>query len=513
MIPLWGIAAIGAYVSASFCGKSGVPFSVEVLPSGAPLLGCAQPSCVAQPADDFDDSVFNTDLSGQVDGFFRDGDRGRQGYLQTNKLRANCSGDFDQLSCSRKNQWIGGIEYIDHPRQPLLLQCCTFEGLRFSQIVGVTPIRPGEAVTGGEVVRDGRQISFDVIANIQKVVDENDPKIISYEVAVRRMNCLPDPPEIEIAVDDSVEEELLRVLENANNGSTPLGHEGHDHMEKEKDPTSSCDQTNTKKCRNKSRSSERHSKQHDRSESFGAPIYKPSSKNNQYARYTRRFITKPPVVQIDVTTTTTPTPPFLTFPTFPPFTFPTLPPLPQLSIFSGFTPQPIGLNPLPIAPQPLPLPIAPQSLTIAPQPQAFGVPQANLTPLLPPPTYPHLDPFTHYHVHQPSLDPFSMPQLSVDRSQEKSSFYNPFALPTHYQHHLPFTPVQPMLSPFMQPVSQQAVTAETSNVAAEERFGLGEKSELLEPSLPPTQQHLGTLFQPPPFPALSLALQNFQAQG
>ncbi|VDK46473.1 unnamed protein product [Cylicostephanus goldi] len=59
----------------------------------------------------------------------------------------------------------------------LLLQCCTFEGLRFSQIVGVTPIGPGEAVTGGEVVRDGRQISFDVIANIRKVVNTDDPRM------------------------------------------------------------------------------------------------------------------------------------------------------------------------------------------------------------------------------------------------------------------------------------------------------------------------------------------------
>ncbi|KIH68092.1 hypothetical protein ANCDUO_01574 [Ancylostoma duodenale] len=97
-------------------------------------------------------------------------------------LAKNCSEEFDQLACTRKNQWVGGIEYIDHPRQPngesrLLLQCCTFEGLRFSQIVGVSPIGPGEAVTGGEVVRDGRQISFDVIANIRKVVSSDDPKM------------------------------------------------------------------------------------------------------------------------------------------------------------------------------------------------------------------------------------------------------------------------------------------------------------------------------------------------
>ncbi|VDK47599.1 unnamed protein product [Anisakis simplex] len=55
----------------------------------------------------------------------------------------------------------------------MILQCCTFDGLRFSQDVGVTNVGPGEAITGGEVIRDGRQISFDVIANVRKVMDAN----------------------------------------------------------------------------------------------------------------------------------------------------------------------------------------------------------------------------------------------------------------------------------------------------------------------------------------------------
>ncbi|KAE9414159.1 hypothetical protein Angca_005270, partial [Angiostrongylus cantonensis] len=485
---------------ASFCGKSGVPFSVEVLPSGAPVLGCAQPSCVAQPADDFDDSVFNTDLSGQIDGFFREGDKGRQGFLQTNKLRANCSGDFDQLACSRKNQWIGGIEYIDHPRQPLLLQCCTFEGLRFSQFVGVTPIRPGEAVTGGEVVRDGRQISFDVIANIRKVVDYNDPKIISYEVAVRRMNCLPDPPEIEVTVDNNVEDELLRVLENANNGSTPLGHEGHAHMEKEKDPALECDQTPTKKCWKKNRHNKRYFKKHDRPESFGAPIFNPVSERDQYTRYSSRFIISPstnlPVLQIDVTSTTTPAP-FFAFPSFTPFTLPTLPPLPQLNIFSAFTPQPTELKPL----------------SITPQAQAFGVPQANLTPLSPPSTFQQLHPFMPYQLHQSMFDPFTLRHFSMGSAQLNSPLHNPFALTTQYQHQLPFAPAQLKSNSFTQPVNKQEVPAETSNADKEKKFGFDDKSELVEPSVPPIQQRLGKLFQPPPFPALIRAIQNFKAQG
>jgi hypothetical protein len=65
----------------------------------------------------------------------------------------------------------------------LILQCCTFEGLRFSQEVGSTTIGPGEAITGGEVVRAGRQISFDVIANVKKVVKaETSGSKVSYEV-------------------------------------------------------------------------------------------------------------------------------------------------------------------------------------------------------------------------------------------------------------------------------------------------------------------------------------------
>lgn len=53
----------------------------------------------------------------------------------------------------------------------LLLQCCSFDGLKYSQEVGVTNVQKGESVIGGEVVRNGRQISFDVIANVRKVYD------------------------------------------------------------------------------------------------------------------------------------------------------------------------------------------------------------------------------------------------------------------------------------------------------------------------------------------------------
>uniref|UniRef100_A0A1I8C0Z2 Uncharacterized protein n=1 Tax=Meloidogyne hapla TaxID=6305 RepID=A0A1I8C0Z2_MELHA len=211
---------------ASFCGKSGVPYSLEILANGAPVLGCAQPSCVISAVDENgefqEDSQFLTDANGQSDGFFREGDRAVKRYRHPSgpRIVANCSGQFNELSCPRRNQWVGGIEYIDHPRQPLVLQCCSFEGLRFSQEVGSTSIGPGEAITGGEVVRGGRQISFDVIANVRKVVkhaEGPEGSKISYEVTVRRMNCLPDPPETEVEFDLDVASEVNKVLTGAGN--------------------------------------------------------------------------------------------------------------------------------------------------------------------------------------------------------------------------------------------------------------------------------------------------------
>ncbi|CEF69316.1 Hypothetical protein SRAE_2000396600 [Strongyloides ratti] len=200
---------------ASFCGKYGVPFSFEVLSDGAPVLGCAQPSCILQPEDGEDDSEFLTDENGEKDGFFREGDKSIKkskfvGGLP--KFHANCSGEFNELTCNKKNHWVGGIEYIDHPRQPLILQCCSFEGLKFSQEVGTTRVNPNEAINGGEVIRNGRQISFDVISNVKKVTDEDGTKV-GYEVTVRRMNCLPDPPEPTVDVDEEAPEEIVKVLE------------------------------------------------------------------------------------------------------------------------------------------------------------------------------------------------------------------------------------------------------------------------------------------------------------
>lgn len=54
-----------APAAASYCGKTAVPYSFEVLPNGAPVLGCAQPSCVAAAEEPLvEDSEFLTDVTG-----------------------------------------------------------------------------------------------------------------------------------------------------------------------------------------------------------------------------------------------------------------------------------------------------------------------------------------------------------------------------------------------------------------------------------------------------------------
>ncbi|EPB68815.1 hypothetical protein ANCCEY_12099 [Ancylostoma ceylanicum] len=409
--------------------------------------------------------------------------------------------------------------------------------LRFSQIVGVSPIGPGEAVTGGEVVRDGRQISFDVIANIRKVVSSDDPKIISYEVAVRRMNCLPDPPEIEIAVDDNVEMELIQVLEKANNGSAALGHDGHAHMEKEK--ISQLERKSKKKTRREKRKNGQIQQHLDRPGSFGAPIFNPTAEVKQRQHYPSRFVAerkqKPLLLQLETTPQTTATPLF-TLPTLPPYTFPTVPPPSKLLLLND-------LNP--VSP--------PKPLTQSMSPQDFLVSPANLSVLQSTSTYEQFPGFGRAQpsfmqtpeLLQPQLQP--LPQFGIspigaqkrNRTQQDLPqqltvqpshlgmdshesihqqfvfpFYNPFGLTQRQEKPNDFTSLldQQLFNPFTYPVGLQAPSAEMSQQNRAKLPGMEEKPSVVEPSLPPMQQQLGTLFRPPPFPALSSALQNFQAQ-
>lgn len=54
---------------------------------GAPLLGCAQPSCVAGPGNLGDASDFPVNVEGQIDGFLREGDKDLKRYRDPSAVR------------------------------------------------------------------------------------------------------------------------------------------------------------------------------------------------------------------------------------------------------------------------------------------------------------------------------------------------------------------------------------------------------------------------------------------
>ncbi|CCD61773.1 WaRThog (hedgehog-like family) [Caenorhabditis elegans] len=531
---------------ASYCGSNGVPYSLEILSDGSPVLGCAQPTCMAEPQEDEEDSVFIANTAGQEDGFFREGDRQKKSYTQSYKPKAECPGEFSDFACTKKNQWVGGIDFIDHPRQPLVLQCCTFEGLRFSQDVGVTTISAGEAVTGGEVVRDNRQISFDVIANVRKLVDPDDPKRTYFEVTVRRMNCLPDPPEFEVAYDDDVEPEIQRVLGNATNSAMNMGHENHPHMAQEKKV--SKNRPYKRKPKTSSTNNvvspfvEHHEGEKKSREpfigSFGATIFNPTAENNKeqetprapprrvHQPYTRRILTpKPRIVHTTTVMPTTHAPPVqvqvepVTQPTPPPnpFVFAPLPPFPQFGL-----PQPnLFQFPAPPAPPPFGVPQAPQ---LAPLPQhqhQFGFFQ--------PPPQPQPQIFGGYGLNngggyqQPSyglqgvqtVQQNQLPEMDVYTRSLLTNPNSPFAL------QLPTFGAAPPAPQFFAPQQQiqdQQKNLQRVNIQAPQREQSNQPAQLMlqpqpDPNQAPNHDTLGALYRPPPFAALGTTLYNFQSHN
>ncbi|CAD6187308.1 unnamed protein product [Caenorhabditis auriculariae] len=554
------------WTSASFCGTNGVPYSLEILSDGSPVLGCAQPTCMAEAPEDVEDSSFIANAAGQEDGFFREGDRQRKPFFRTNKPKADCPGTFSESACTKKNQWVGGIDFVDHPRDPLVLKCCSFEGLRFSQDVGVTTISTGEAVTGGEVIRDGRQISFDVIANVRHLIDPDDPKRAYYEVTVRRMNCLPDPPELEVHYDEEVESEVIRVLSNASNAAMQFGHDGHPHMDKEKKPFH-----NRTPFKRKPKTSSTHnviSPVHEDQEkkpkeafigSFGAPIYNPTaneieevpeeSKATETTEitettevvtetpttatsrhpipYTRRILTikpripkttpapsvRPPAhVQIEAETIA----PVHVQPhdAHNPFSFAPLPPLPQF-LMAPFAP--------PAAPAP-PVPVPQQH-------PAFGVSQSAQIVPLPPPSPFGLFPqppaqFGHYGVQNNAeldgLDGYTRSLLTDPGSpfmlQPQNTIASPpapaqFVLPQQQFFLAPPPQQQPYQNAFNPFAQQQFPQLNRVMIPAPQRdpqlLGYDDQPEIVHPEMSPRQQQLGHIYRPPPFAALGTTIQNF----
>uniref|UniRef100_A0A1I8BX00 Uncharacterized protein n=1 Tax=Meloidogyne hapla TaxID=6305 RepID=A0A1I8BX00_MELHA len=103
----------------SFCGETSIPFSLEILPNGHPILGCARPNCFGwdsfgKPQKLNDSNFYRVDK--QPDGFFR------KSFTSTipkplndfeNKWYkpqiANCQSGFGSSPCNKINNWVGGI--------------------------------------------------------------------------------------------------------------------------------------------------------------------------------------------------------------------------------------------------------------------------------------------------------------------------------------------------------------------------------------------------------------------
>ncbi|WKX93673.1 hypothetical protein Q1695_011158 [Nippostrongylus brasiliensis] len=199
-------------VRAASCGGSAIPFRFEVLPSGTPVLGCASPSCFGGGVGGsaaLHDSVFQANEDGE-DGFIREGDlqRSRTRIGSAPAQQADCPSGFDSSSCPNDRSWVGG--FLASPDGSLRLQCCTYDGLRFSEEVGRPVVHSGEVYSGGEVLRDGRQTGFDLISNVRKI--EGGDGSSAYELTVVRMNCIPDPVEATNEVDMNPSD-ISRILD------------------------------------------------------------------------------------------------------------------------------------------------------------------------------------------------------------------------------------------------------------------------------------------------------------
>lgn len=196
-------------VNGASCGGSGMPFRFEVTSSGSAILGCAIPQCFGGLNGGrgfLHDSKFNAIPEGE-DGFFREGDfnRIKSRISIASPQTANCESLFTSKSCSKGNSWVGG--FLQNNDGTLGLQCCSYDGMRFSQEVGRPIVNSGEVYSGGEVIRDGRQTGFDVITNIKKINSNG------YELTVYRMNCLPDPAEETNDVQLNSPNDITRILD------------------------------------------------------------------------------------------------------------------------------------------------------------------------------------------------------------------------------------------------------------------------------------------------------------
>ncbi|GMR61759.1 hypothetical protein PMAYCL1PPCAC_31954 [Pristionchus mayeri] len=184
-----------ALSSASFCGDSAIPFSLEVLPDGQLVLGCARPSCFGwSPAGiPASNNAFFYRINNLDDGFMRNERNTIPPFEKSdaryyNPQTAVCEQSFSSSSCRGNNQWVGGIAPLYNVTSaPIVLRCCSLETLLQSEDRGLAAMHQGQIVVGGEVLTSGLQVAFDYISDVGKVVLADGT--LRYDVWIRRMPC------------------------------------------------------------------------------------------------------------------------------------------------------------------------------------------------------------------------------------------------------------------------------------------------------------------------------------
>ncbi|KAI1730323.1 warthog protein 8 [Ditylenchus destructor] len=181
----------------SYCGQAAIPFSLEILPNGQPVLGCARPSC------------FGWDAKGRraadAAQFYKI-DKAPDGFLRTSDVKGplvkNATGFKPQYSiCDRSyisdqcsgTTWVGGIApsaKIDN-NSPMKLMCCSYNKLAEAVSQGQEELRAGQAIKGGEMQNgQGRQHAFEYISNVQRLFDRHG---FVYVVTMKKFPCVPLP--------------------------------------------------------------------------------------------------------------------------------------------------------------------------------------------------------------------------------------------------------------------------------------------------------------------------------
>ncbi|VDN03148.1 unnamed protein product [Thelazia callipaeda] len=200
----------------SYCGEDGIPFSLQALSSGQPVLGCARPNCFGWGHRTDKGARFYR-INKRNDGFMRKADLKKYEKVKVTAHQSQlavcfilsddivflvkvCEKAYTSPSCNEYTQWVGGISpLINATTQRLLLQCCTFDKLKDSWERGVADVAPGQIVVGGEVMNGERQYAFDYIANIKKIVNNN--KI-----------CVPYPTKPDLQVEGNAQSFILSKM-------------------------------------------------------------------------------------------------------------------------------------------------------------------------------------------------------------------------------------------------------------------------------------------------------------